>query len=433
MQTKPTSFSNFSRTLHIKSDAIRPAREEQLQDIMTANHSLLARGSGLSYSDCCVSAKATIIDTSRLNHILSFDPSTGIAICQGSVTFADLFSLHPDYIPPVLPGTLYATLAGGIANDVHGKNNPHAGTLSHHIEWIELQIGHKTLRCSPTENSDLFKITVAGLGLTGFIRQLAIRLRQASHWVRHRVNKFTNFADLMACMKEEGLEHDYQVAWLDLLNAPQALLSFANHVKNPYPLHPGVHRRSYHIPILPKVIYPFLMKPFNQIYYRLAPTGNKTVPLWQFNNPLDNLKQWNRLYGKKGLIQFQAVFPETNSITTLNHLLAMIKEKKATPTLAVLKYFTQKGHGLLSFTEPGFSIAIDFINNQSAHEAIKAMNQLITDCAGKVYLAKDLLLTQEQFNRMYPKHSEFCELMSRYQTFMHSQLSDRLGIGIMPS
>lgn len=430
MQTKHQSFSNFSRTLHIKSDAIRPAREDQLNEMMTTNRTLLARGNGLSYSDCCVNAKATMIDTSRFNHILSFDSATGIAVCQGSVTFADLFLLHPHYIPPVIPGTLYATLAGGIANDVHGKNNPHAGTLGHHIEWVELQIGHKTLRCSPEENSDLFKITIAGLGLTGFIKQLAIRLRQASHWVTHQVIKFTNIADLITRMKDEGLEHDYQVAWLDLLNGPQALLSLADHVQNPHPLNHEVYRRAYHIPRLPKIIYPFLMKQFNRIYYRLAPTENKTIPLWQFNNPLDNLKQWNRLYGKKGLIQFQAVFPEAEALITLDLLLAIIKEKKATPTLAVLKYFTQKGKGLLSFSEPGFSIAIDFIYNHQTCEAIRAMNQLIADRAGKIYLAKDLLLTPEQFNVMYPGHPQFCELIKPYQTLMRSQLSDRLGIGI---
>ena len=427
MQRKTKPFSNFSRAINTTAKSVRPDDEEQLHAIFaTHGGSLLIRGNGLSYSDCCVNHKGTIVETSRLNHMLSFDTSTGIAVCQGAVTFSDLFLLDSKYIPPVIPGTMHATVAGGVANDVHGKNNPHMGTFGHHVEWIELQNGEQTLKCSPTENKALFNATIAGLGLTGFIKRVAIRMHKASRFVAKRTQKFTSMPELLDYMQNEGLQYDYQVAWLDLLNQPRALLSLAKHIPN-YDKHTQGPKRRYTVPNLPtRFVNHALMKQFNRVYYQKATTDTKNLPLWQFNNPLDAVNHWNRWYGKKGLLQFQAVFDQENANTTMDSLLALIRSHRATPTLAVLKYFTEAGPGLLSFAKPGFTVAIDFIHNPQARLAIGAMNQLIASMNGKIYLAKDLLLNREQFISMYENHEKFCEILTTHNSAMSSDLSKRL-------
>lgn len=428
MQRKTKSFSNFSRAVHTTAHSFRPDNEGQLHQILTENHDneLLARGNGLSYSDCCVKNKGTIIETSRLNHMLSFDTTTGVAVCQGAVTFSDLFLLDPKFIPPVLPGTLHATVAGGVANDIHGKNNPKAGTFGHHIEWVDLQVGEQTLRCSSTENKALFNATIAGLGLTGIIKRVAIRLHKASRFVAKRTEKFTSFSDLLNYMEDEGLQADYQVAWLDLLNQPRALLSLAKHIPNTDKNSQGPKHR-YTVPKMPlRFINHAVMKQFNRFYYQQAKIDVKHLPIWQFNNPLDAINHWNRLYGKQGLVQFQAVFDPEDANTTLEALLGIIRAHRAVPTLAVLKYFTQAGPGLLSFAKPGFTLAIDFIRNQQARLAISEMNQLIATLNGKIYLAKDLLLNREQFTTMYTKHEKFCSILEAHKSPMSSDLSKRL-------
>lgn len=432
MQRNNQPFSNVSRVIHTTSTSIRPDNEWQLESILTnkSKAGILARGNGLSYSDCCVNDKGILIDTSRLNHILSFDRITGIAVCQGGVLFTDLFILSSDFIPPVLPGTLYATLAGGVANDIHGKNNHHSGSFGHHIEWLELQVGQESLHCSLSEHPELFKATIAGLGLTGIIKRVAVRLRKASRTVSNHVEKFTSLPDLLQRMEHAAIQYDYQVAWLDLLNTPRALLSLANHVEPSTQDERNINippKRHYTIPRLPmRLLTHFLMKQFNHLYYHQANTQAQTLPLWQFNNPLDVINHWNRLYGKKGLLQFQAVFNVTNAAATLDSLLALIKTHQATPTLAVLKYFTESGLGLLSFPEPGFTLAIDFIHNEESRRAIAAMNQLISTIPGKIYLAKDLLLTPEQFRAMYSNYEEFQNILTHFKSPMNSCLAKRL-------
>lgn len=427
MLSKNKKFSNFSNAIQSTSNCFRPDNEGQIESLFanTNNSGYLARGNGSSYSDCCLYDKGIIIDTSRLNHLLSFDETSGVLICQGSVTFADLFLVNPHYIPPVIPGTLRATVAGGIANDIHGKNNHHNGSFGHHIQWIELQLGNQSLHCDRKENPDLFYATIAGLGLTGIIKRVGINMRKASHFVAAHTEKYLEFKTLLQRMQNEGCQYDYQVAWLDLLNKPRALLSLANHSEPT----PSKSKYQLTIPKLPiRLINPWVMKQFNRYYFKKHQTIQQILPLSQFNNPLDSISHWNRLYGKNGLLQFQAIVNVDLAFTAIEQLLAIIRAKHATPTLAVLKYFTQSGSGLLSFAEPGFTLAIDFINNQQAREAISEMNEWITKAGGKIYLAKDLLLTEDQFIQQYPKHKQFSKLLTQYQSTMRSDLSNRLGI-----
>ncbi len=427
MRSKNKQYSNFSQAVQATSNCFRPNTEEEIGPLFTAaDKGILARGNGSSYGDCCLNHRGVVIDTSRLNHLISFDEQSGLLVCQGSVTFADLFLVSPHYVPPVIPGTLRATVAGGIANDVHGKNNHHQGTFGHHVQWLDLQLGKRSFRCDQTINSELFHATLAGLGLTGIIKQAAINMRKASHFVAVQYEKYSEFATLLERMQKGGCEFDYQVAWLDLVNQPRALLSLANHCEQTNSTTP---QRYHTIPKLPiRLINAWLIKQFNHYYFNKQRTTQRILPLTQFNNPLDSIGHWNRLYGKNGLLQFQAVVNIDIGLIALSELLAIIRSQQATPTLAVLKYFTKAGAGLLSFAQPGFTLAIDFINNPQAQKAIAMMNEWITNAKGKIYLAKDLLLTKEQFAQQYPNHKQFSQLLSQYESTMSSNLSKRLGI-----
>lgn len=428
MRSKKMIFSNFCHSVTTLSNCYRPDKENQLEnlDLVDKKQGLLARGNGLSYSDCCVNHEGSIIDTSRLNHLLSFDPLTEIACCQAGATFADLFLLHPDYIPPVIPGTLFATIAGGIANDIHGKNNPREATLGQHIQWLDLQVQAQTLRCSRQENSELFFASIGGLGLTGIIKRVGIQLRKNNRFVCVQTEKYNQWEPLLQNMQQHALQHDYQVAWLDFLNQPRALLSAANHCDTAKQFN---HSLKIPLPPLPfRLIYPWNMKLFNQYYFRHASLSPSVQPLHHFNNPLDSIKRWPNLYGKKGFLQFQAVFDEKNALTTLHELNKIMTLVSATPTLAVLKYFTQSGSGLLSFAQPGFTLAIDFINNQEAKTAILAMNAYISAINGKIYLAKDRLLTRDQFRQQYRNYQPFSDIIAQASPLYASDLGRRLGL-----
>lgn len=429
MRAKKIMLSNFSRTDHRESFCVRPEREEELGLFMASEqaHQTLARGAGLSYNDSCLNQGKHIIDTSHLNHLIEFDRQSQQLICQAGVTFNDLFLVHPEFIPPVIPGTMHATLGGGIAHDVHGKNNPQAGSLGHHIHWLELLIGDKHYQCSREQHADLFYATLGGLGLTGVITRVALRLKKASRFVTVREEQYLSLDRLLCAMATTGLHYDYQVAWLDLLHeTPRAILSGANHCN------PTLHKknRTYTVPRQPfALIKKWNMRLFNRFYFNRT-LCEQQMTLDQFNNPLDQINGWNRLYGNQGLIQSQSVFPIEHAPQIMHALLALIKQHHATPTLAVLKLFTQSGAGIMSFCQTGFTLAIDFIANEQASNCIRAINELIAVHGGRIYLAKDQLLNPELFKQMYPAYHEWLAILKKYDCVMHSDLATRLGINL---
>lgn len=432
MRGKKKLLSHFSRALSSQSLCFRPENEHEIHmDKAPA----LARGAGLSYSDSCFNTNGTVIETQRLNHLLSFDAQTGIVVCQAGVTFKDLLLLSPEFIPPVLPGTLHATLGGALAHDVHGKNNHREHSFGHHVLWCTLLIQGKHIHCSREEQADLFYATIGGLGLTGVITRLALRLKKASLSVIVKKRPIAALSSLLEQMSTEGLDYDYQVAWLDLLHkTPRGVLSLANHCPTTTPSSPefctkaAFKKNKYSIPKIPfSLVQKWVMKCFNHCFFHQKNT-EQTCSLEAFNNPLDKIKHWNALYGPKGLIQFQAVFNQKESLLIIEHLLELIQHHKALPTLAVLKLFTHKGEGLLSFCKPGFTLAIDFKNNERSKQAIKAMNAYITETQGRVYLAKDLLLNAQQYQKMNEQHQRFSQTLLENQCNMKSDLATRLGV-----
>ncbi len=428
MRYKSLTLSNFSRAFTTKSYCYRPENEEELAllvENLSKDSPFLARGQGLSYSDCNVNHQKIVIDTARFNHLLAFDAQTGIVVCQPAVSFAELFLLHPDFIPPVLPGTGFATLGGGIANDIHGKNNIAQGTLGQHIVWLELRIGGLTIKCSPTMHQALFFATIGGLGLTGVICRVALQMLRRPRHVLVQKKYFRHWAELLAQFTQCAPQVDYQVAWLDLLNPLQAILSTAHYCAAPKT---SSERALRTLPKSPwRMLYRWNMSRFNHWYARQS-LESAILPLSVFNHPLDNFKHWPYLYGQKGLLQFQAVFDAEHAEIILEHLTCLITHHQALPMLAVLKYFTRSGIGLLSFVQPGFSIAIDFVHNTAAQAAILAMNQFITEQQGRIYLAKDSLLTTEQFQIQYSKHTLFKQILAEFKPNITSNLSQRLGI-----
>lgn len=434
------NFTNFANNIQTRSSYYRPDNEACLQSYLLKQNyldrGLLARAQGLSYGDSCVNHQGSLIDMARFNHFLDFDLERGCLICEANISFAELFKLHSAFIPAVIPGTLHASLGGGIANDVHGKNNSCAGNFGHHIEWLDLQVRQTVFRCSEKEYPDLFYATIGGLGLTGIITRLCLRLKKQSAWVKAQTTGFEDLDSLLKGMIAAKNKNEYAVAWLNLLQDNfYSLLSTANPLsqeeENALPQKNQLTglRPYFNWPKLPlRFVSPLVMKYFNPYYFKQKNNREEILALPSFNNPLDVLGNWNYLYGKKGLLQFQALFPIETAQEVIKALALEIAKAKAYPILAVLKLFSEKGRGLLSFSEPGFTLAIDFINEPKAKEALKQMNALITEAKGKIYLAKDLFLTERQFQQQYPEHEAFRLCLEKYRSPMASNLSYRLGL-----
>lgn len=395
--------------------------------------SYVARGLGRSYGDAALNAGAGVVSTLRLDRLLGFDPATGWLDVESGVSFADLVDvfLPRGFFPPVTPGTRHVTVGGAVAADVHGKNHPAAGSLERWVESVDVALPDgDVVRCSRTERPDLFRATLGGMGLTGVI--VAVRLRLAavpSAGMRTRRRAFADLGSLMSAFRDDAEVFPYAMAWVDALAAGRALgrgvLTQGRHA----PAFPsgGDARRPVTVPFrFPGwTLNPLTVGAFNALYLaRQRMTEETTVSAGRFFYPLDAVGRWNRLYGRRGFVQYQFAVPDDGAEATCREVLERLRHGGQAAYLGVLKRLGPAGEGLLSFPLPGWTLALDLPVRPGLHAAVRELDRVVVAAGGRVYLAKDALLDADTFTAMYPGAAEF--LRVRREVDPHGRLCSSL-------
>lgn len=394
-----------------------PESEEELIKI-TENHSdsFIARGNGRSYGDSAINRNLTI-NMKKFNKILEFNVKDGSLVAESGVLISDVIKtfMPKGWFPFVTAGTKYVTLGGAIACDIHGKNHHSDGSFGNYVNWFEILNGeNKIIRCAPDENSDLFFWTIGGMGLTGIITKCSIKLKKIENgWMSQKVIVNNSLDETLNSFYDND-NSSYSVAWLDCLskkkNFGRSVLILGEHAKNEQVLNqqnlfPKFPKQILSIPfnfpsfILNNVFISF----FNNIYFFLHRKQKSSIVHWdKYFYPLDFIKDWNRLYGKKGFFQFQCVLPLDKSKKGLSELLNIIQNESSGSFLAVLKKFG-KGSGCLSFPRDGFTLALDFKISKKNILAAKKLTNIVSKFNGSIYLAKDSLLHSSDLEQMIGK------------------------------
>jgi decaprenylphospho-beta-D-ribofuranose 2-oxidase len=434
LRLKSLALSSWGRVEEVRTLAARPERLAELNDLMASEGPLLAHGLGRSYGDApLVAGGGKTIITTRLNRLLSFDEKSGLLVAEAGVTFAELIEifLPRGWLTPVSPGTAFVTLGGAIGNDVHGKNHLNAGSMGQHIEWLDLLIPSGEMRrCSRTENASLFFATLGGLGLTGLIVRAALKLKAVPgplmQVTRHRTQ---NLDETMSAFNSEN---EYQIAWMDVLASGAALGRGLFESAFPTQGTDSTKTHKFSVPFnFPNfVLNPFSISLFNKLRYNLLPIGPHQQTTTSFLHPLDNILNWNRMYGARGFRQFQAVIPDAEAPRGIRKLLEAIASSRQGSFLATLKKLGPEGEGYLSFPRKGFTLALDFPNNAGLGELLSHLEKVTLDHGGRIYLAKDSALSASGFASMYPKLDKFRTVLAEIdpQAKMDSLMARRLKI-----
>jgi FAD/FMN-containing dehydrogenase len=375
----------------------------------------LPYGLGRSYGDSCLNAGRSLIDCSRLDRMLGFDRQTGRIWCEAGVPLADILSVAvpSGWFLPVTPGTKFVTVGGAIANDVHGKNHHCAGTFGLHVARLVLcRSDRGTIECSPTENSDLFRATIGGLGLTGVILAAEIQLKSiAGDQIETDAIPFQSIAAFQALAEESDKTFEYTVAWIDCFGKqPRGIFLRGNHAR-------GFHdaRKTRSGPRIPFPAPDFLLnrhslKLFNSAYYhwKSRRSGTARVALDGFFYPLDTIRRWNLLYGSRGFLQYQLVIPET-ACAALGEILARVTREGQGSFLAVLKRFGPlRSPGMMSFPRPGLTLALDLpMRGERTLGLLTALDEIVIENGGAVYPAKDARMSARMFGASFPSWGDF--------------------------
>jgi decaprenylphospho-beta-D-ribofuranose 2-oxidase len=355
------------------------------------------------------------------------------------VTFNDLLAvfLRRGWLVPATPGTAFATLGGAVANDIHGKNHDRVGSFGDHLTWIDLMLpSGEIVRTTDSERPELFRATIAGLGLTGVIVGIGLRLmRVPSSAVRVRERRCRDLDAFLAALAEVRQRATYSVGWIDGLakgrELGRGLLEEAEPASEAVPDTPQRARR---VPMdAPgSLLNPITIGLFNAAYYRRVPVGGREriVPYRRFLYPLDAISDWNRIYGRGGFFQFQCVLPDASAPRAIRLLLEEIAGSGRASFLAVLKTLGAEGRGYLSFPMRGYTLALDFPRRGGVEDVLRRLERLTLDHGGRIYLAKDAVLSPEGFRAMYPKLPEFQAVLDAIdpEQRLNSDMARRLKI-----
>lgn len=411
-------LSGWGRYPRIDSDRIAVRSPADAKSAIARLDSAIARGNGRSYGDPALNP-AAMLDMRHCDRILAFDRQTGRITCEAGLMLSDLltFAVPRGFFPPVTPGTKFVTIGGMVAADVHGKNHHRARTFGQHIEALSLLGADGVVRqCSRSDNADVFHATCGGMGLTGIILDATFRMQAIeTPLIRQETLKAANLDEAMAHF-EASADWTYTVAWIDCL-APgpalgRALVYRGEHAtaaESPSSSLTVPKRRAKRVPVdFPAwALNRWSVAAFNALYFRHGKPGTKLIDYDSYFYPLDAIQDWNRIYGRRGFVQYQCVLPKDGSRAGLEQLLERIRIAGRGSFLAVLKLFGPAGDGFLSFPMEGYTLALDFPAAPETFKLFIELDRIVSAHGGRIYLAKDACSSPELLRQGYPQLDRF--------------------------
>ena len=431
-------ISGWGNNLVVNSNIIYPKNINEIIEIIKDYKSkgILVRGMGRSYGD--VALNENIVSLKYYKKTLELDEKDGLLKCSSNVSISEINDLiiSKGWFLNITPGSKFVSVGGAIANDVHGKNHHKDGSFSDYLDEFDIiKENGEIVSCSSKTNPELFYATCGGLGLTGIIINVKIKLlRIKSKNIDVKIVKTKNFEETIQKLNDLK-DYKYLVAWSDTLskkNNGRSIIFCGEH-SNDGDLN-YKRQKNFKIPSLFGI---FLMnsiclKLFNLFYYSFHKNDKKfKKDINNFFYPLDTISNWNKLYGKNGFTQIQLLIKQNKyNKDLLVEIIKYFREKGFYSYLTTLKEYGEGNKNFLSFGEKGLSITLDIPLNNNFSKVYEEFEKKFSNEHIKVYLAKDSFMSQTFFKNTYSKLNNFIELQKRVNSnsTFKSKLSQRLGL-----
>lgn len=386
------------------------------------------RGAGRSYGDASLNAEGVVLDLTRMNRILDWNPETGVISVEPGVTIQQLwqYTIEDGWWPAVVPGTMFPTIGGCAGMDIHGKNNFKVGPIGDHIQEFDIVTpAGQILTCSRQQNSDLFHAAIGGAGLLGTFTRLTLKLKKVySGSLDVTAYAHRNFDELFAIFEECLPDSDYLVAWIDCFAAGDSLgrgnVHQAHYLKPGEDTAPAQSLRvvNQELPdtllgLVPKSVMWRFMKPFTNNAGMKAINTGRYVSSSKLGHGvrhqtshagfaflLDYVPNWKFAYKPHGLIQYQSFIPAEHAKTVFTRQLELSQAYGIVPYLGVFKRHRPDDF-LLTHAVDGYSFALDYPVDPAKRGALLSltaeMDRLVVESGGRFYMAKDSTLRAESF------------------------------------
>lgn len=421
LNTQFTQLENFGHSLKSSCYRIQVRKTDDIYEAFQLAKknglTVTARGTGLSYNDASLNSGGIVLDMTGMDQILEWDPASGAVRCESGVTLEKLWKkVEPDgWWPPVVSGTMKTTLGGCLSANIHGKNNFQKGTIGEHVtEFTAMLPTGALVTCSPEKNADLFYAMISGLGMLGVFTSVTMQMKRVhSGLISVDARPVRNLREHLSDLLENAPHYDYIVGWLDTVqggkNLGRGQIHAANNLKEGED--PNAHetmKLSYqHLPdrlfgVMPKSMLHYFMNPFlNNLGVWGINTAKYVASLRrhtfrqshaEFHFLLDYVPDWERSFGRGGLIQYQSFIPKETAEDAWREMIQLSHQRGLPSYLGVTKRH-RPDNFLLTHAVDGFSLAMDFRvtdrNRKRLSEQLQEFDRIVLSAGGRFYFAKN--------------------------------------------
>ncbi len=419
----------------------RPSTVGRLREVFElarrTGRQIAFRGGGRSYGDAFQNSEQIVLDLSRMNRVLDWDPDEGVISLEPGVTIEQLwqYMLEDGWWPAVVPGTMFTTMGGCVGMNIHGKNAWKVGPFGDHVlDFDFLLPSGEIVRVDRKSDPDLFRGAIGGFGMLGcFTRVRLAAKRVHSGLLRVFPQRVRNFDEMIDSFEENAGRMDYMVGWADCFAARARSLGrgemhFAQYLEpgeDPFPAQ-TLRVENQKLPdtimaFLPKSIVWRLAAPFvnnlgmrlvNTLKYhaQLRPGAGK--PYLQshaaFAFLLDYVPNWHHAYKPGGLIQYQSFVPKEYAADVFAEQVRLSHRFGIVPYLAVTKKHVPDDF-LITHAVDGYSMALDYpvtvANRKRLWGLCHEMDEMILAAGGRFYLAKDATMRPGTPRRYLPERN----------------------------
>lgn len=428
----------------------RPSNVEQLREVFAlareTKRKITLRGAGRSYGDASIGAENIVLDLSRMNRILDWDPVNGRITVEAGTTIAQLWKyvIQEGWWPAVVPGTMFPTIGGCLGMNIHGKNNFAVGPIGEHVIGFEfLTAAGEVLNVCKEDDPEMFYGAIGSFGMLGCFTKVTLQLKKVYSGQLEVESILANdLHELFEVFEKRIPQSDYLVGWIDAFATGKKLgraqVHQANYLPSGADPNPTQTLRveNQELPdtimgLLPKSVVWRFLKPFvNNLGMRMvnlakfmataiAPKGKKFRQSHAgFAFLLDYVPNWKKSYGPGGLIQYQSFIPKETAERAFRAQFELCQREGLVPYLAVFKRH-RPDNFLMTHAVDGYSLALDFKVTQENRARIWALtqelNEIVLDAGGRFYLAKDATLSPEAFRKYISDNvlAKFRELKKR--------------------
>ena len=459
-------------SIHTRSLVARPTNIEECRETLAYCRKLglkiCPRGAGRSYGDEALNNGQALLDVTAMNRILDFDQERAQITVEAGTRLIDIFE-HVHYRQLTLPSSpteSHSTVSGAICANVNGKDGWKRGSFAHQVVRLSLlTAGGEIIEID--RSHELFNAVASGIGMLGIVLDATIQLQPIpSPYLEVNTFAVSDVDALLETLGQVEQTHDLIVAWVDayasgdrtgrsVIHAGKWIEHDATESERKEFLAAGYKRLDSHRrlglglheafgPLISLMLY--AQKPmlhvFNRLYYAMSRFTSrkgrprKTELFLRFSFEASfTVPPAHLVCGPRGYT-VQLTFPRSSAREAIVEILGICQSSPCPPVTSILRAH-KADDGLLSFSEDGYSLNFECLptkhNEARSREAIDRIIEATAKRGGKVYLAKDQVLTPEQFRSLYPRYRELLEFKQKLDPdgLFTSDLARR--VGLIPS